>query len=325
MLISVVIPVYKAETYVKAAVESALNQPDTGEVLLVEDNSPDGSLEVCKTLAESHQRVRLIRHPGGENRGAGASRNLGIKSAKHDHIAFLDADDVYLPGRFDVPRQLFQTHPDIDGVYEAVGTHFENSVVRERWTSAGGKELTTLSERLKPEHLFDALVNGGKGHLHLDGILVKKRIFNRCGYFFENLRLHQDSAMMVQMAESGILIPGRLDTPVAMRRVHAGNRFSLVKDMRATFTQRDRALLWWAVRKGADRKKVNDLAHCFLARSARLLLHPSAGPREWGENLIALLQFFLRHPLIAGRSLVEFPKRRAEQKKKLELLCCQKN
>ena len=52
MLISVVIPVYKAEAYVQEAVQSALSQPETGEVLLVEDNSPDGSLEVCKALAD---------------------------------------------------------------------------------------------------------------------------------------------------------------------------------------------------------------------------------------------------------------------------------
>ena len=161
----------------------------------------------AKLLQTSHEKVRLIRHPNGENRGAGASRNLGIRNAKNEYVAFLDADDFYLPGRFDVPRQLFQSHPDIDGVYEAVGVHFENTAARERWFSAGGNELTTLSEKVKPEHLFDALVNGGKGHLHLDGILVKKKIFDRCGYFHENLRLHQDTAMTIQMAESGVLIP----------------------------------------------------------------------------------------------------------------------
>jgi hypothetical protein len=68
-------------------------------------------------------------------------------------------------------------------------------------------------------------VGGGKGHLHLDGLLVKKKIFDSCGLFLENLRLHQDTAMMIQLAETGLLIPGRIETPVAMRRVHAATAF----------------------------------------------------------------------------------------------------
>jgi glycosyltransferase involved in cell wall biosynthesis len=153
MQISIVIPVYKAEAFLQEAVASALIQPETAEVLLIEDNSPDGSLDVCRRLVESDARVRLLRHPNGENRGAGASRNLGIRSSKHEYVAFLDADDFYLPGRFEIPRQLFASQARIDGVYEAVGVHYQNDAARHRWLSAGGKELTTLTEKVAPEAL----------------------------------------------------------------------------------------------------------------------------------------------------------------------------
>jgi glycosyltransferase involved in cell wall biosynthesis len=322
MLISVVIPVYKAEAYLQEAVKSALSQPETGEVILVEDNSPDGSLEVCRALAELHPRVRLVRHPNGENRGAGASRNLGILKARHEYIAFLDADDFYLPGRFDFPLKLLQSHPGVDGVYEAVGVHFESAAARERWFSSGGNVLTTLSEKVEPEHLFDALVNGGKGHFHLDGLLVRKRIFSRSGYFHENLRLHQDTAMAIQMAEAGVLAAGRLEAPVAMRRVHAGNRFSMrAKDRVVTGIQMRRTILWWAIRKGSDRQRIDDLAHKYLYRSAKLFLRPFAGPGEWFNNLLALGHFFVRHPFIAGKSLLTFRERYVGRKKKPEPLC----
>ncbi|MFV9691842.1 MAG: glycosyltransferase family 2 protein, partial [Desulfobacteria bacterium] len=117
MKISVIIPVYNAEKYVRNAIESALQQPETGEILLVEDNSPDNCLQICRDLEKKHEIVELLRHPDGRNHGAGASRNLGIKNAKFDYISFLDADDYYLPGRFEAARRLFEKYHDIDGVY----------------------------------------------------------------------------------------------------------------------------------------------------------------------------------------------------------------
>jgi glycosyltransferase involved in cell wall biosynthesis len=320
MQISVVIPVYKAEAFLQEAVSSVLIQPETGEVLLIEDNSPDGSIDVCRRLVESDARVRLLRHPNGENRGAGASRNLGIRSARHEFVAFLDADDFYLPGRFEIPRQLFASRARINGVYEAVGVHYQNADARHRWLSEGLSELTTLSEKVNPEALFDALVGGGKGHLHLDGLLVKKEIFDSSGLFHENLRLHQDTAMMIQLAETGLLIPGRIETPVAMRRVHAGNRFSVrAKDRAATAVQMSRTMLWWAIRKGCDQRKINALAYWYWYLSAKLLLHPLTAPAEWLKNLVAPLYLIARHPMIAGKSLFEFRVRYTMQRKNRRL------
>ena len=124
MEISVIIPVYNAEQYVHDAVQSALKQPETSEVLLVEDCSPDNSLKICRELEKKYKKVKLLRHPGGKNLGAGASRNLGIKKAGFDFIAFLDADDYYLDERFCKAGELFKSFPDIDGVYESVGVDF---------------------------------------------------------------------------------------------------------------------------------------------------------------------------------------------------------
>ena len=75
MKISVITPVYNAEKYITQAVESALQFPEVWEIILVEDQSPDNALEVCKTLAEKYDRVKLFQHPDKGNHGAGASRN----------------------------------------------------------------------------------------------------------------------------------------------------------------------------------------------------------------------------------------------------------
>ena len=116
MEISVVIPVYNAEKYVEDAVRSALRQNQTAEVILVEDNSPDNALKVCERLAKEDPRVRVLRHSDGKNHGAGESRNLGIKNARCDYIAFLDADDYWKPRFLEVIHNLRCKFPQA-GIY----------------------------------------------------------------------------------------------------------------------------------------------------------------------------------------------------------------
>jgi glycosyltransferase involved in cell wall biosynthesis len=262
MLVSVVIPVYKAEEFIKGAVESALSQRETGEVILIEDNSPDGSLGICRELAASNDKVRLVRHPEGRNLGAGASRNLGVRNALYDYVAFLDADDFYLENRFTEASTLFEGHPEIDGVYEAVGVYYQDSSARQRWLSWGCEDLITMKERVSHDELFSALVEGGNGWLHLDGLVLKRSVFDRCGFFFEQLRLHQDSAFFLQLAAACRLLSGRLSEAVAMRRVHDHNRISGANtDSRALHF---RTLFHWAQEQQLARRKLEILFQNYL-------------------------------------------------------------
>lgn len=227
MHISIIIPVYNASKYVSEAVESALSQPETAEVILIEDGSTDSSLIVCQFLAEKYDKVYLYRHPNGENRGAGASRNVGIKQANCDYVAFLDADDFFLPGRFTNTRQIFQTNSIIDGVYEAVGSIFENEYAKKRWLSnVKMSGLTTMSIMIAPEDLYQKLISWNYGYFSLIGLTVKRSIFIKTGLFNEKLRLHQDTDMCWRMAAVGNLYPGKLNEPVTIRRIHEDNRIS---------------------------------------------------------------------------------------------------
>src|SRR5690606_5479728 len=96
--VSVIIPVYNAEKFLAEAVVSALVQPETGEVILIEDKSPDNSLALCRELAVHQHKINMIQHPDKDNQGAGASRNLGIANARSPFICLLAADDYMLPG-----------------------------------------------------------------------------------------------------------------------------------------------------------------------------------------------------------------------------------
>ncbi len=212
-MISVIIPVYNASVYISEAVQSAVHLTDVGEVLLIEDGSKDNSLAVCKQLVEIHHKVKLFIHPDNKNLGASESRNLGIKNATYNLIAFLDADDVYCKNRFTLAIKKIKSQIDIDGVYCAVG-----------YLDEPNGKVFTLRKKLHPKMLFHYLIRGTYGHFHTNGILLKKTIFEKAGYFNTDLTLHQDSELWLRLAFCGNLVGGELTHPMALIRRHAGNR-----------------------------------------------------------------------------------------------------
>lgn len=224
MRISVIIPVFNAAKFLEEAVRSALDQTETLEVILIEDGSTDDSLSVCKTLSSADPRVKLLIHEDNKNLGPSASRNLGMRYATGDYIAFLDADDVYLPSRFTTMREVFQTHRDADGVYETIGTMYMQESLRVKHLDRVRRERTGLSVSVSPHKLFDVLATGKYGHLHLDGLVIQKRALNTDLEFDPSLRQAQDSDWILRIASCRRLYPGNVDKLIAMRRVHAENR-----------------------------------------------------------------------------------------------------
>lgn len=93
LLISVVVPVYKVEDYLKTCIESVLNQSYQNiEVILVDDGSPDNSPQICDEYASIDKRVNVIHKLNG---GLSNARNTGLRIAKGDYIIFLDSDDYW--------------------------------------------------------------------------------------------------------------------------------------------------------------------------------------------------------------------------------------
>ena len=93
--VSVIIPVYNAETYLSSCVDSVLRQTlDKVEVIIVNDGSTDGSMALCREKYGANPNVRLIDME--RNMGPAAARNRGMREASGEYIAFVDSDDAVL-------------------------------------------------------------------------------------------------------------------------------------------------------------------------------------------------------------------------------------
>lgn len=117
--VSVVVIFLNAERFLDEAVRSVLGQTrQDWELLLVDDGSTDGSGTIARRYAERDpERVRYLEHPGHRNLGMSASRNLGIRHARGEYIALLDADDVWLPEKLARQVAILDAHPEVALVF----------------------------------------------------------------------------------------------------------------------------------------------------------------------------------------------------------------
>ena len=155
--ISVIVPVYNVQKYVRQCVDSILSQ-DFGdfEVILVDDCSTDGSLTLCEELYGTHPKVQILRL--GKNMGPGAARNIGISTARGKYITFVDDDDVLLPNALSL---MYAVTTQTGAEIVAGNTHYRSmeeggSVIREgvRLQLIKPGDLTFCREKV---HVFPPL------------------------------------------------------------------------------------------------------------------------------------------------------------------------
>lgn len=129
-LISVIMPVYNAESFLDESISSVLNQSyESFELLILNDNSTDNSLPICEKYANTDNRIKLINST--KNIGAAGLRNKGIEIAEGEFIAFMDADDIANEYRFEKQLNIFKQNDEI-GVCGSWFTQFGEQVKRKK-------------------------------------------------------------------------------------------------------------------------------------------------------------------------------------------------
>jgi len=196
--ISVVIPNYNNALTLARAIESVLAQTyPASEIIVIDDGSTDASAEVAARFGE---RIRYIRQPNG---GVSAARNNGARLAGGEWIAFLDADDIYLPERLAAHARWIESEPDIDFLFadqeyrEPDGKLLQHAID----ASASGRELVArhpgCTEIPIRREDFEAFVADGFAEIRT--LTVPRRTFLALGGFPLEHKIGEDLFFFIRL------------------------------------------------------------------------------------------------------------------------------
>jgi len=189
MKVSVIIPAFNVENYLKECVFSALYQTYEGieEIIIVDNNSTDNTLQAAKLLeSENKSKIRVYQQ---NVQGAGAARNLGLKHAKGDWIQFLDADDLLLPGKIKHQVRIIQANQEVDPSFLVA------SCIRVK------KHKTYKTALIEDDPFFNLLLSGEGRSGNTCANLWNKTYLDKVKGFDENLPSSQETDLMLRLLE----------------------------------------------------------------------------------------------------------------------------
>lgn len=200
MKVSIIIPVYNSEKYLKQCVDSILRQEfQDFEVILVDDESKDSSPLICDEYARKDDRVRVIHKKNG---GTADSRNAGLKMASSDYITFMDNDDYWnsKTALKEMMEQLEESKADVL-LYDTI-EYWENTgkIVQSTKRCSRGEVVGKAKEVA-----LKAVISKGLLHRAVWSKIIKKRLIDENQLFFEKGIRNEDTewtAKMLLCAES---------------------------------------------------------------------------------------------------------------------------
>ena len=188
VLITVVVPVYKVEKYLKKCIDSIIKQTYKNlDIILVDDGSPDKCGKICDNYSKKDSRITVIHK---ENGGLSDARNVGIKKAKGDYITFIDSDD-YIDNNY---VETLYKYIKIDNADLCIGSHrviYPNGTIIDKSTN---KFFSSNSELILEKILYDDGVD-----LSAWGKLYKTRLFRDIE--FPVGRLFEDAATTYKLVD----------------------------------------------------------------------------------------------------------------------------
>jgi len=206
-LASVIVPVYNGERYLDAAIKSIFNQDyQPIEVIVVDDGSTDNSADI----ARAYKEIQYIYQP---NQGPSAARNTGIAVAQAEFIAFLDADDIWMPSKLSLQVSYLCNHPEVGFVVANRRMSIEEGVKKPPWYR---------------EHLFeqDRVCFGPSA------VVVRRSVFEKVGLYNPSFRYGESAEWLTRAKDAGIhsaILPETL----LVLRVHDRNLTYHLDEMRS--------------------------------------------------------------------------------------------
>jgi len=203
--VSVIIPTYNCAKYICEAVDSVLAQTyNDFEIVVVDDGSTDDTKDI---LQRYNGRIRYIYQ---SNKGVSAARNLGLREAKGKYIAFLDADDIWLPEKLECQTKLLEENPDTVMVFSDIEMFSENTLIRFSMSRSNNYQpYGSLKWRILQKEFNDGTLIKGItfGDLVLDNsilpatVVLKRICLDSIGYFDEGLPIAEDYDLWLRISQ----------------------------------------------------------------------------------------------------------------------------
>jgi glycosyltransferase involved in cell wall biosynthesis len=199
-LVSVITTFLNAEAFIQEAVDSVLAQTyENWELLLVDDGSSDASTSIAKMASRNHPgRIFYFEHADHQNRGPSASRNLGLVHAKGRFVAFLDADDIFMPYKLERQAKYLIDRPDVGLTFgTTLFWHWD-----ERYT-----ENDDFIHDLKghvgnvyaPPDFLTEMLKLEDIHPTNCSMLTRQEVISQIGGFEDDFRMYEDTVFLMKL------------------------------------------------------------------------------------------------------------------------------
>lgn len=242
--VSVVIPAYNAAWCIRRAIDSVLAQTFRDfEVLVVDDGSTDDTAQVLRSYSPAVMVVRKV------NGGLSSARNAGIINARGELVAFLDADDCWLPTKLERQVELMRSRPELGFCSTAARVVGPDGTLLNIWTGAQWQGSFLV-------HLFGTHGNvAGSG----SAVVARRALFDQAGGFDESLRSLEDIDMWMRLAavseysclhESLTVILKRPDSMSQNLRVMRASAIRVMRKNRNLLPLHSRGAYWRACMAG---------------------------------------------------------------------------
>ena len=207
--VSVILPTYNRAHLLPRAINSVLSQSFKDlELIIIDDCSQDNTDQIVKSADDG--RIKHLKHT--RNKGSAAAKNMGLKHASGQYIAFLDDDDEWLPGKLQKQVEIIERLPDRVGiVYSNIQKILNN------------EKIPITTPRFMPEDgiAHKEILEGTKCNIHIQTALIKKECFEKAGKFDEALPRAVDYDLFIRLSKHYLFY--HIDECSAVRYAGPGN------------------------------------------------------------------------------------------------------
>jgi glycosyltransferase involved in cell wall biosynthesis len=246
--ISVIIPAYNVETYLAETLDSVLAQTYSHfDVVIVDDGSTDRTLDIARHYAKNDTRIQVISQP---NQGVAVARNRGIQETTGELIAFLDADDRWLPRKLETHLSHFAKRPNLGMSFATV------SFITSEGQPTGQHSHSKLTQ-LQPQDFY--LENHA---ITPSNVVIRRSTIQTVGFFNSQINGVADQELFINIISHGVQVEG-LDTVLTEYRILTNSISANVEKMELEWQTLNQIVAAYAPKLVRD---YSDRSHAYFLR-----------------------------------------------------------